>query len=173
MMLKFPAIVLQLCALLFFAIAACGTSHADDVAPAMPFIDVKTGRAVAKSYAGLGGHYKIVYAVDWGFHGNSGRIVSVQLRTKGYMSCELYQVERGGLKLIQAHPFCSWTRKPHLVTNKGVTSIEFPIKIKQGAGYPINESSIQIDFDVGSNGICTYNVSYEDDAASVPKCPGS
>lgn len=173
MMLKYPKIVFRLCGLLFFAIALYGTSHADGEAPAAPFIVVKTGRAVAKSYTGLGEGYKVVHAVDWRFHGNGGRIVSVQLRTKGYMSCELYQVEGGVLKLIQAHPFCSWVRKPSLVINQRVTSIEFPIKIKQGADFPINESSIQIGFDAGSKSICTYNVSHEDDVASVPKCPGS
>jgi len=58
-----------------------------------------------------------------------------------------------------------------MVTNRDVKSIEFPITIRQGEGYPINESSIQIDFDMVSKGICTHDISYADDAASVPECP--
>jgi len=111
-----------------------------------------------------------MYVVDWEFYGNSGKIVAVQLREKDYASCELYQVEDNALKLIQAHPFCSWAKKPHLAKNRGVFGVEFPIKIRQGADYPVNESSVQIDFDAMSKGICTYSISYEDNSASIPKC---
>jgi len=133
--------------------------------------DIMNAHDAKRSLAKLVSGAKIAYAVDWKFYGHSGRIVAVQLRADSYMSCELYQVEGESLKLIQAHPFCSWTRSPRMVTNRDVKSIEFPITIRQGEGYPINESSIQIDFDMVSKGICTHDISYADDAASVPECP--
>jgi hypothetical protein len=135
----------------------------------MPDVSVKKG-TTSQYKNKLESGSRVDYVVNWKYYEQQGTILVVRQLSGGYPGCVLYQLEGDDPKIIQGQPFCKWAGKPVVASQGGAVSLEFPIKIKQSADFPYIDSSLQLDFDPIRKDLCSYDIFYGPNAATISKC---
>jgi len=155
-------------ALLFALLSISSNSCASDTEE-VPDVSVRKG--VASQYKNkLEPGSRVDYVVNWKYYEQKGTILAVRQLSGRYSACVLYQLEDDELKIIQGQPFCKWNGKPVVVTQGRTVSVDFPLKIKQSADFPYIDSRSRLSFDPIRKSLCSYEIFYGSNAATIGKC---
>lgn len=154
---------------LFLALLSVSWSSMASDANEMPDVSVKKG--VTLQYkTKLEPGSRVEYIVNWKYYEQQGTILVVRQLSEGYPSCILYQLEGEEPRIIQGQPFCKWAGKPVVASREDAVLIEFPIKVKQSVDFPYIDSTLQVNFDSIRKNICSYDIFYGPNAATIEKC---
>lgn len=155
-------------ALLVALLSVPWNSWASD-ANEMPDVSVKKDIS-AKYKNKLEPASRVDYVVNWKYYGQEGTIFVARQLSGRYSACVLYQLEDDELRIIQGQPFCKWSGKPVVVTQGRAVSVDFPLKIKQSDDFPYIDSSSRLSFDPIRKSLCSYEIFYGPNAATIGKC---
>ncbi len=92
--------------------------------------------------------------VEWRFGEKSGKILLVDVKTAGVVSCIIYLKDKGSYRSLGGNEFCSWKKDPKLIWKDNFAWLEFPVSSVGRKNTPVALRELTVHFNKASGGVC-------------------